>query len=129
MSHKEYSRWHTTKSIINEKERPAFNEKEIWFANIGSNIGCEEDGKGKTFLRPVIILRKFSKEACLAVPLTRSFRVGVFYYNFSFSEGPISTAILSQLRLIDSKRLNYRAGTIGKNDFVELKEKLRRLLA
>ena len=41
----------------------------------------------------------------------------------------ISTAILSQLRLLDSKRLQYKIGNITESDFKDLKTKLRQLLA
>ncbi len=40
-----------------------------------------------------------------------------------------SNAILSQVRLIDSKRLNYKPGYISKGDFTNLKEKLKQLIA
>lgn len=39
-----------------------------------------------------------------------------------------STAVLSQIRLIDAKRLRRQIGYISKEDFKELKKKLKALL-
>jgi len=60
---KNYKNWHKKKTKINnEKERPYFHEREIWFCNLGLNIGFEQDGVGEDFLRPIIIIRKFNNE-------------------------------------------------------------------
>ena len=53
---------------------------------------------------------------------------GTFYLSFSFESGIISVANLSQLRLIDSRRLAYPIGEMSETDFVRLKEKLKALL-
>ena len=39
--------------IHNKTTRPSFKEKEIWWCNLGQNIGDEENGKGEFFMRPV----------------------------------------------------------------------------
>lgn len=39
-----------------------------------------------------------------------------------------SVAILSQLRLIDAKRLRYKIGTVTADDFADIREKIRRLV-
>jgi len=84
---------------------------------------------GEKFLRPAVILRKFNNEVLWIVPLTKNQKSGPYYFQFSFEEGMISSAILSQLRLIDSKRLMYHKGNIKDVDFDKLKAKLRDLLA
>lgn len=130
MNQKNYSNWHDLKTTVNnEKVRPKFHPREIWFATIGNNIGFEQDGQGKYYLRPVIIIRKFNNEVCLVIPLTKNQKKGIHYYSFSYQEKVTSTAILSQIRLIDSKRLNYKSGYISEKDFILLKEKLKQLIA
>ncbi len=129
MSKKDYSNWHKTKTVINnDKVRPKFHEREIWFSVLGSNVGFEQDGRGESFLRPVIIIKKFNNEVCLIVPLTKNKKNGIHYYQFSYLDNFISTAILSQIKLIDSKRLNYKSGNISERDFLGLKEKLKQLI-
>lgn len=130
MHQKDFSEWHKIKAIIHhDKERPHFHEREIWFCSLGVNVGFEQDGRGETFLRPVIVLRKFNNEVCFAVPLTRNQKKGIHYFNFTYMNNLISTAILSQARLIDAKRLEYKSGNISETDFKQLKQKLKQLLA
>lgn len=126
---KNYRDWHNKKTGINDiTVRPGFHEREIWFCHLGSNIGFEQDGTGEDFLRPILILRKFNNEIFWGIPLTNTKKDTEHYYPFSFKEGKTSTAILSQIRLIDAKRLSYKIGDISETDFGLLKEKLKALL-
>ena len=125
---KDFWKWHKKKEQINNiAEAPLFHEREIWFCHLGNNVGTEEDGSGKDFLRPILILRKYNKDALTVVPLTRRRKDTEHYYSFETSDGK-STAILSQTRLVDARRLSYLVSTINKEDFQALKEKLRVLL-
>jgi mRNA interferase MazF len=130
MEKKDYHLWIPQKvTIHNEKIRPRFHEREIWFATLGENIGFEQDGRGASYLRPVVIVRKFNNEVCLVVSLTKNKKTGIHYFSFEYETNIISTAILSQIRLIDAKRLNYHSGYMRKEEFSTLKQKLRQLLA
>ncbi|MBI2046434.1 MAG: type II toxin-antitoxin system PemK/MazF family toxin [Parcubacteria group bacterium] len=128
---KDFDNWHKEKSNLHqEKIRPFFHEREIWFASVGINIGFEQDGRGDQFLRPVIILKKFNNEVLWGIPLTKNQKKGEYYFQFKFlSEEKMSTAILSQIRLIDSKRLQYKIGDVKEDNFIELKRKIMQLLA
>lgn len=126
---KDFQNWHTEKSLIHkQKIRPFFHEREIWFATLGMNVGFEQDGKHEKFLRPVIILKKFNNQVCWAIPTTKKSKKGIHYFSFEYQKGDSTTAILSQLRLIDSKRLDYKIGTMKENDFVEMKKCLTTFL-
>jgi len=111
-----------------DKERPFFDVGEIWFCALGANIGFEQDGMGEKFLRPSVIVRKFNNEVLWVVPLTKNQKAGPYYFQFSFEKGIMSSAILSQIRLLDAKRLMYLKGNMKKEDFEKLKEKIRNLL-
>lgn len=127
---KDFKQWHEEKSAVhNEKDRPFFHEREVWFCILGENIGFEQDGGGKDFLRPVIIIKKFNNEISWCVPLTTREKKGKYYFSFDFGTKEKSTAILSQLRLLDVKRLQYKIGNINQKDFKELKRKIRQFLA
>jgi mRNA interferase MazF len=130
MSEKDFTHWHTEKTEVQiHKARPFFHERDVWFCTVGANIGFEQDDRGDKFLRPVVIIKKFNKEVLWAVPLTTKEKMGKYYFSFKLEEATTSTAILSQLRLIDSKRLQYKIGNIGTGDFTELKTKITQLLA
>ena len=126
---KDFCGWHSKEAHLNDAQKlPFFREREIWFCHLGTNIGHEQDGAGAEFLRPVLVLRKFSQEVFWAIPLTRTPRESEYYFHFSFKDGVESFATLSQLRLIDTKRLSYRSGQMEELDFVILKQKLKALL-
>jgi mRNA interferase MazF len=83
-------------------------------------------------LRPVIILRKFNNEIFWGIPLTRSDKkikknAENYYFSFSFIANTRSVAILSQIRLIDARRLNNKIGEITEPEFNGLIEKLKAL--
>lgn len=126
---KDFAEWHSEKSDLHEnKVRAFFHEREVWFASLGANIGFEQDGKNAKYLRPVVIVKKFNNEVCWGIPTTKKDRNGKYYFNFHYKEGEYTTAILSQLRLIDSKRLSYKIGSIGEDDFSEMKKRLTSFL-
>jgi mRNA interferase MazF len=51
-------------------EPPLVTEGDIWWASLGENIGTEINGKGPLFTRPLIVLRKLSRETYFVVPVT-----------------------------------------------------------
>lgn len=126
---KDFLSWHVQKSALHEHTpRVFFHEREVWFAALGANIGFEQDGRGDEYLRPVLVLKKFNNEVFWSIPLTKKRKEGRYYISFSLA-GKASTAILSQMRLIDAKRLRYKIGSASTADFIVVKERLRRLLA
>ncbi|HAZ28374.1 MAG TPA: hypothetical protein DCY48_01200 [Candidatus Magasanikbacteria bacterium] len=126
---KDFQNWHTRKKMIHEQYvRVFFKEREIWFSFLGQNIGYEQDGRGFEFLRPVVIFKKFNNSVLWVIPLTKQTKEGIHYFSFFFFPRIRSTAVLSQLRLIDAKRLKYKVGNMKTEDFNSLKNKIRQLL-
>ena len=117
---KDFEKWHFEKGKINQSDiRSLFNERELWSCAIGANVGSEQDGKGALFLRPVLIFKKFNDEIFWGIPLTHSPKRDKYY--FSLRENVHSVAILSQIRLLDAKRLQWRMGRIDTKTFKALK--------
>jgi len=104
-----------------------FHGREVWFVRLGKNVGREQNGGGKNFQRPVIVLRKFDSETFLAVPLTSKMKRGRFYFLFEFNGKP-AVALLSQIRVLDKKRIQRKIGEISKKDALKLERKLIRLI-
>lgn len=125
---KQYIDWGRIKFSLNKKKRPFINEREVWFCYLGINIGHEQDGKGVESLRPVIVFRKFNNMVCLIIPLTKNMKDGKYYFSFRLSNRVLNNAILSQLRLVDSKRFIYKYGTISHDEFSKLKQRLKKLI-
>ena len=127
--YKNFDKWNNLKRETNQKEKILyFHPRQIWFIRLGQNVGFEQDGKGNEYLRPVIVLKKFNRRVFWAVPLTTNLKQGNLYFPVNNSGGKRAMAILSQIRLIDAKRLKYKIGDIEKNVFAELKKAIAEIL-
>jgi len=125
---KNFEEWSKEKwDLDKNKIRAFFHEREVWFASLGVNIGFEQNRRGDKYLRPIIVLKKFNNEILWCIPLTKTQKKSAFYFSFELNKS-ISTAILSQIKLIDSKRLQYKIGDTKSDDFIKLKQKLKQLL-
>lgn len=126
---KDYNIWHKRKKYLhNEKQAPFFHEREVWFCHVDENVGFEQDGVGEQFLRPVVVVRKFNSQIFWGVPTTKKNKKSEFYFRFSYHGRKSTSAILSQLRLVDSKRLLYRIGFMNEADFVKVRKLLTSFL-
>ncbi|NPA55865.1 MAG: DUF354 domain-containing protein [Epsilonproteobacteria bacterium] len=120
-----FDEWNVVKKEIDKKDIILkFKQRDIFFINLGQNIGYEQHGKGKEFLRPVLILKKFNSRFFLGVLLTTKPKNNQFYYKI----GENSYAILSQIRTFDAKRLRYFVKRLNDNKFFEVIAKIENLL-
>jgi len=125
---KDFWTWHSKKEKVDKKEtRVFFHEREIWFCHLGTNVGFEQDGKGENFGRPVIVFRKFNKEVFWGIPLTTREKGGKFYFPITMGDDEPRKAILSQLRLLDAKRLYQKISTIDFKTCKNLEEAIVKL--
>lgn len=107
---------------------PFFHPREIWFARLGKNIGYEQNGKGNEFLRPIIVVKKFNNSIFWGIPLSTYLKKGRYYFYISDSGGKKAVAILSQIRLIDGRRLRYKIGDIDEEIFSKMKRAISDIL-
>ena len=105
-----------------------FSEREIWWSSLGVNIGYEQDGKNDNFERPILILKKFSKNVLWVLPLTRTKKTDSKYYFQLEQGGEDSFVVLSQIRMISNKRLSRRMRVISQIEFQQIKNKIRDFL-
>jgi len=122
----EYDSWNIQKKKLSEINRAYFHKGDVWFASVGKNIGDEEDGKNFNFERPVLIIRKFNNNIFLGVPLTSQEKEGKYYHKLISFTG--STAILSQIRLFDAKRLLRVIGKVESKELKEIKIKTGKII-
>ena len=125
---KDFQKWHKRKSWLhNEKPRVFFHERDIWLCSMGFNVGFEQDGRGAQFSRPIVIFKKFNNEVFWAIPLTTKQKIGKFYFSVKVHNIGQQTLILSQLRLMDSKRLLRKIGYISKADYSAIQKAIMKL--
>ncbi len=126
---KDFDTWNTRKKFVhNELDTLPYQERDICWCSLGINVGFEEDGDGERAERPVLILRGFSRHICWAVPLTTSQKENLYYFDIGRIDNKLSSAILSQMRPIDTKRLLNRICTMDYERFIELKKAIKDLL-
>ncbi len=125
---KKFSEWFICKLKFDAHTHipPLFNEGEIWWCHIGVNIGSEICGKGPTFDRPVLILRKLDTESFIGLPMIGKMKHGTWYVPLSVNDQTTSV-FLAQVRYFDYRRLDNKMATLTKREFSEILEKFIRL--
>ncbi len=129
---KDFDRWNDLKKIQDGKDR-AFHsifckERDILWILLGINVGDEEDGKGKYFERPVLVIRKFNNHLFWGCALSTKLKEDNKYYKVIQTKNGPRSVIISQLRLYDTKRLRGKLGVATQEDFQKIKTALRELL-
>ena len=125
---KDFDTWNSQKKSLDVRENKLyFKEGEIWWCSVGINIGSESCGKGETFRRPILILKKLSSTSCIAIPLTSKEKHGTWFEDITIHHIK-SWALLYQIRMMSINRFQRRLATLEENEFVRIKQKLKILL-
>ena len=114
-----------THHITNPK---LYRERDIWWCKFGINIGDEEDGKGKFYLRPVIVIKGLGPNTCLVVPLTTSKNVHKYRIPVGTVRNHDAKAIISQIRVVDTRRFVEKSGFVDKKKSADIKKAIKGLL-
>ncbi|MDP3725615.1 MAG: type II toxin-antitoxin system PemK/MazF family toxin [bacterium] len=126
---KDFDNWNEKKKQLDNRENaPFYHEREVWWCSLGVNIGFEQDGSGKEHRRPVLILKGLSREICLTIPLTTALSDHPMRPSVGLVEGKEARALLSQIRVIDSKRLVRKIGYLDKDIFEYIRTVAKELL-
>jgi mRNA interferase MazF len=126
---KYFDAWNNKKKFINDQHLILFcHERELWWCTLGINVGFEQDGSGTEFRRPVLILKGLSKETCLIVPLTTSANVHKFRPAIGLVGGKEVCALLSQIKVIDTKRLVSKIGYLDEKMFQSIRKTVKDML-
>jgi mRNA interferase MazF len=127
--HKKFDDWNENKKLLhNEGSSKLYHEREVWWCALGVNIGFEQDGTRKSAERPVLILKGFSKDVCLIVPLTTSKKKNPYHIALGKIDDKEAFVITSQVRLIDTKRLVNKIEFIDKDMFQKIRKVIKDLL-
>jgi mRNA interferase MazF len=129
MYKKDFEKWTQLKSMIhsNPRHERFFRPGEIWWCSLGLNIGFEEDGKNELYERPVLVIKKFSKEALLIVPLTNTIKASQYYIPVTV-HNVTRSVIISQIRLISPKRLQRRIAELNKRELAVVRNSIKSII-
>ena len=122
---KYFDAWFKIKKDINKSEEDiSINAGDVRWASLGVNIGSEIDGKGKSFTRPVIILKVIGNNLALILPMSTKLKGDVpGYLKILLKEKEVSVC-LSQIRVISQKRIFLRIAKISENKFKNIKKEV-----
>lgn len=104
----------------NKRRPPLISEGDIWWVSLGENVGQEINGKSFLFSRPMLVFKKLSRETFLGIPTTSQSRAGSWYVPITYGEYTV-TVILSQVRVLDARRLSTKLGQLDEADFEKVK--------
>ena len=118
---KDFDRWNNIKKQTDKVNSPVkIREGEIRWCIFGVNIGNEILGKGEFFRRPTLILKKFSGDIFLGLPLTTKEHDGDWYYRIEY-EDTLRFIVLNQARILDRKRLAQKIFEIPEVELEKIK--------
>ncbi|MDO8659345.1 MAG: type II toxin-antitoxin system PemK/MazF family toxin [Candidatus Parcubacteria bacterium] len=125
---KDFDEWNKIKQIIHcNDEVKLYHTRELWWASLGVNVGSEQDGSGENYDRPVLILKGLSKQTCIILPLTSSSEKHKMRVQIGMVQGKKASVIISQIRVIDTKRLVYKIGFLDKDIFDKITKTIKNL--
>jgi mRNA-degrading endonuclease toxin of MazEF toxin-antitoxin module len=126
---KDFDVWNKLKKEIDCSKVDFYVQtRQIWWCSLGVNIGSEQNGHGESFERPVIVIRKYTSDTFLCIPLTTKEKNGNYYCKMGDNLETISYAILSQAKVLDRKRLRRLIGMVPHKEFHEIVEKYKNLI-
>jgi mRNA interferase MazF len=125
---KDFDKWNTQKKSLESKDlKYLFKEGDIWWCSLGLNIKTESCGKGETFRRPILILKKLSQFSVIGIPLSTQFKQGSWFCEIKLL-GQNQYAMLNQIRNLNISRFQRRLSTLDNLQFNKVKILLRILL-
>lgn len=126
---KNFDQWNLLKKNINASTAfRLYRTRDIWWCSLGANVGFEQDGSGKYYERPVLILRGLSRRVCVIVPLTTSQKKNPYRISVGLVSGKEAYAAISQVRLIDTRRLINKVGVLEIIRFEIIRKAVKNLL-
>lgn len=111
---KDFEKWNMVKQYIEKQNENIYsNMGEIWWCNLGINIGSESCGKNHFFERPVLIIKVFNVNLILVAPLTTKDKNIENHIELNINDRK-SFIMIEQIKVISSKRLSRKIDRISK---------------
>jgi mRNA interferase MazF len=118
---KDFKNWFLQKPKIDRlnSQPPFVDIGQIWWCYAGENIGSEISGKGVNFARPCVIYKKLSRYNFMIAPCSTKIKEGSWFVQFTHNK-ILQVAVLSQVKIIDYRRLKNKMGELDSIDFEKI---------
>lgn len=122
-----YQSWFPQKMQLDRRTGVAsYGQREVWWCQLGVNIGYEIYGHGQAFTRPVLVLQKYSRFTFLAAPLSTAAPKTQLHVPVTIA-GRQGIVRLDQLRTLDARRLvGKRLAKMSPLAFANIQQTVRR---
>lgn len=77
-----YDEWNEVKKNTNKSKEKAVKLGKVYWVRLGLNIGSEVYGKGKNYVRPVLVLKIVYKNSFIGVPLSTKAKKIIAFHTF-----------------------------------------------
>lgn len=125
---KDFDTWNNQKKQLDTVENAfEFYERELWWCSVGVNVGREQHSTNENFSRPVIIVRKFTRDIFWGIPLTTRLKGSNF--RIPLTVGLVDNeCLVLQMRAYDRRRLIRKITTVPETDFRIIRQYIRKIL-
>ncbi len=128
MENKKYDEWNILKKKINRYHNINHPKiREIWWVNLGLNIGSEIYGKGIKYLRPVLVI-KVNNTNFIGLPVSSKIRKDEGRITIKTFDNRYHSIIFNQIKVFDNKRLINRKYILSKNKFKKIIRKFKNMI-
>ena len=125
---KDFDGWNEEKKKTDSNKGRFYHEREVWWCTLGINIGHEQDGVGREFRRPVLVLKALSRQTCLVIPISSVQHTHPMRISIGVVGDKEAQAIVSQMRVVDTKRFISRIDILKKEIFEEIRKAVKAML-
>ena len=125
---KDFDGWNDHKKHIHfNSENKFYHPRDIWWCTLGLNVAFEQDGKDVDFQRPILIIKALGDKTCIVLPLTTSPKNHKYRIDLGEVDGKLAKAVLSQVKVIDTKRLINKVAVLSEDKFEVIRKAVRDL--
>lgn len=131
MQEQRFDEWNEIKKEVDkETKEKQVSIGKIYWCNVGVNVGREVYGKGKQFVRPVLVLNVLPNGTFLGVPLSSQTKnkSGFMFFKFKDSKQNTQVALLGQTRVFDVKRKSDYFSSVDYQTLKVIKENYKKYI-
>jgi mRNA interferase MazF len=118
-----FDEWAKLKIKVHVSDKKVYPKiKEIWWVNVGQNVGSEINGKNNNFERPVVVLKVFNNVGFLVAPISSKNKDDKYLIKFNNINEEVNVVNLSQIRAMSDKRFIRKIGVLDSEVFNKIKD-------